>query len=100
MGCGSTRRRRIRRRSFLPSAIVLLTTPGFAPAAQPVYAVVERGDVKVVAVNAKSKTIKVEEKGGSLVLSVGPKTWIIANEKEAAFADLKVGQRLRVLMIP
>jgi hypothetical protein len=77
-------------------------------AAQPVYAVHEYPDVAIIGVMSNprvinTRAIKVQipnTQGGALYLKVSPKTWIIKNNAEAAFADLKTGQHVRVRYIP
>jgi hypothetical protein len=70
-------------------------------AGRPVYAVREYPDVEITSINTKTKRLSVRLPGrGSHSLSVGPKTWIIKDNEEASFADLRVGQRLRIRYIP
>jgi hypothetical protein len=68
---------------------------------QPVYAIREYPQITIATINAETKRIGVElPNGGSQDLGIGPKTWIIKDGGEASFADLRVGQRLRVRYIP
>jgi hypothetical protein len=69
-------------------------------AGQPIYAVREYPDVTITGINNKTKTITVTLTNGSQALRIGPKTWIIGDNKEASLADLRVGQHLRVRYIP
>ncbi len=71
-------------------------------AGRPVYAVRSHPEVTITGINAKTKRINVQlaNRGGSQSLSVGPRTWIMKDDEEASFADLRVGQRLRVWYIP
>jgi hypothetical protein len=67
---------------------------------RPDYAVRSHPEVTITGINTKTKRVSVKIKGGSQSLSVGPKTWIMKDDEEASFADLRVGQRLRVWYIP
>jgi hypothetical protein len=88
-------------RWLMTVAVAILATTGDARAAQPVYRVVENADVTVVAIDVKTKTLKVRDGNDSIThFVVTPKTWIIADEKEVTLAGLKVGQRLQVHSIP
>jgi hypothetical protein len=71
-------------------------------AGRPVYTVQSHPEVTVTGINAKAKriTVQVAGKGFSQILNVGPKTWVMKDNEEAAFADVRVGQRLRVWYIP
>jgi hypothetical protein len=74
---------------------------GSLEAGQPVYAIREHPDVTITLVNTTNKHIIVSlPKGGSQVLNVGPKTWIIKDNDPGTFADLQVGQHLHVWYIP
>lgn len=81
-------------------AIVVLLA--LAPiGARPVYAVREYVDAPIVGINPQTQRVSVAlPKGGYQSLSVGAKTWIIRDDEEAQFADLRMGQRLHVWYIP
>jgi hypothetical protein len=80
---------------------LLFLTALAASAGRPVYSVREYPDVTVTGINAQTKSVTVQlPKGGSQSLRVGPKTWFVKDDEEAAFADLRLGQRLRVHYIP
>jgi hypothetical protein len=85
---------------LLPPLLILASFSSFA--GRPVYAVREYPEVTITGINAETKsiTVRLPKGGGSQSLRVGPKTWIIKDDEEAAFADLRVGQRLRVRYIP
>jgi hypothetical protein len=86
---------------FLSVLAITAVLAGPARAGRPVYAVREHAEVAIASINAKSRTISVKlPKGGSQSLRVSPKTWIIKDDDEASFNDLKVGQLLRVRYIP
>jgi hypothetical protein len=88
-------------RSFLLLPPVLVMASLYARADQPVYAVREYPEVTITGINAETKAIGVRlPGGGGQDLRVSPKTWIIKDGEEATFADLAVGQRLRVRYIP
>jgi hypothetical protein len=74
----------------------------FSPSGRPVYSVQAHPEVTITGINAKDKriTAKVAGKEFVQVLNVGPKTWIAKDNEEASFANLRVGQRLRVWYIP
>ena len=84
----------------LLATVVVAVAP--ANAAQPVYAVREHPEVTITGINAETKRITVElpGDGGAQALRVVSKTWIIKDGDEASFADLRVGQRLHVWLIP
>jgi hypothetical protein len=91
---------------ILLSFLVLLATAAVdaanTEAGRPVYAVREYPEVTITGINSNTKriSVKLPRRGGSHSLQVGPKTWIIKDGDEASFADLRVGQRLRVRYIP
>jgi hypothetical protein len=87
--------------SLVPSLVFF--SVAFLPSeGRPVYSVRSYPEVTITGVNAKTKRINVQlaSKGGGQILNVGPKTWIVKDDEEATFADLRVGQRLRVWYIP
>ncbi len=81
-------------------ALLLIAHTGLA--GRPVYTVREHLDVRIVLLNTKTKsfTVQMPKNLGSQSLSVGPKTWIMKDNEEASFADLRIGQRVRVHYIP
>jgi hypothetical protein len=82
------------------NALVLLLA--LAPiGARPVYAVREYADVPITSINAQAQRFSVAvPTGGRQALSVSAKTWLMQNNEEAKFEDLRVGQRVHVWFIP
>jgi hypothetical protein len=81
-------------------ALVLLLA--FAPiGAGPVYAVREHADVPITNINSQTRRFFVAfPTGGGQALSVSAKTWLMQDNEEAKFEDLRVGQRVHVWFIP
>jgi hypothetical protein len=70
-------------------------------AAQPVFTLRELPDVELVRIHRNGKVIDVRgPRGDKTTLGVSPKTWILKAEEEGSYADLQIGQRLRVNVIP
>jgi hypothetical protein len=91
------RRRPMRPLLLLTLTPILTMTSLTALAARPVYAVREYPEVVISGINAQTKAIGFSTPGGGFQdVRVGPKTWIIKDNDEATFEDLRVGQRVHV----
>jgi hypothetical protein len=86
-------------RKLLPLLLILIFV-GAADALRPVYTVIEYPEVTITGINANTRRVSVKIPMGWQALSVGPKTWLIKDNEEATFEDLRVGQRVRVHLIP
>jgi hypothetical protein len=86
----------------LSALLALLLCALASSAGRPVYTVREYLDVPIVSINVKTRrfSVPMPKNPGVQALSVSPKTWILKDNEEASFADLRVGQRVRVHFIP
>ncbi len=85
----------------LLTVLIIFLMVNTLESARPIYTVKEFPEVRVASINKETQRISVELiDGGSQSLSIGPKTWLIKDNEEASFSDLKVGQNVRVHFIP